>query len=87
MHIIKKKEHYNNHQHKTQDIDNGFHPGGTTSLGSMSRWCRQLHYVLSIKMIYIEMMSRSYKEEFPHAGVAPRDVPQLELSIKRLLSV
>ena len=33
MHAVKKKEHYKNQQHKTQDIDNRVHPRGTTSPG------------------------------------------------------
>ena len=33
MHVVKKKEHDKNQQHKTQDVDNGVHLGGTTSLG------------------------------------------------------
>ena len=31
MHVVKKKEHDKNQQHKTQDVDNGVCPGGTTS--------------------------------------------------------
>jgi len=33
MHVVKKKEHDKNQQHKTQDVDNGVHPRGATSLG------------------------------------------------------
>jgi len=33
--------------------------------------------------MYIEVMSLSYKEKCPHAGVAPRDVLLQELSIKK----
>ena len=33
MHVVKKKEHDNHQQHKTQYIDKGVHPGGTTSPG------------------------------------------------------
>jgi len=31
MHAVKKKEHDNSQQHKTQDVDNGVRPGGTMS--------------------------------------------------------
>ena len=33
MHVVKKKEHDKNQQHKRQDVDNGVRPGGTTSPG------------------------------------------------------
>lgn len=33
MHVVKKREHDNNQQHKTQDVDNGVRPEGTTSSG------------------------------------------------------
>ena len=33
MHIVKNKQHDNHQQHKTQDVDNGVRPGGTTSPG------------------------------------------------------
>ncbi len=34
-------------------------------------------------MMYIEVMSISYKEKCPHAGMTLRDVPLQELSIKK----
>ena len=53
----KEEEHINNQHMKIKFVDNGVCRGGTTSSGPVSRWCRLLHYVLSIKMMYTEMMS------------------------------
>ena len=37
--------------------------------------------------VHKSLLSRSYKEEGPHVGVALRDIPQLELSIKTPISM
>lgn len=42
---IKKREHDKNQQHKAQDIHNGVHLGGTTSLGP------------GVKMVYATALS------------------------------
>ena len=83
MHVVKKKEHDKNQQHKTQDVDNEVHPRGTTSSG------------LGVKMVQAIALSSRKGDDVhacvfsimqgicPHAGVAPRDVPLQELSFKK----
>lgn len=83
MHDVKKKEHDNNQQHKTQDVDNGVRPGETTALG------------LGVKMVQDAALSVEKSEDVhacvfsiiqgicPHAGVALREVPPQKLSFKK----
>ena len=83
MHVLKKKEHDNNQQHKTQDVDNEVRSGGTTSPSP------------GVKVVQAAELSAGKSDDvhacvfsiiqgiFPHVGVAPRDVPLQELSFKK----
>ena len=83
MHVVTKKEHDKNQQHKTQDVDNGVRLGGTTSLGP------------SFKMVQAAALSAGKSDDVHacvfsiiqgiclHVGVAPRDVPLWELSFRK----
>ena len=87
MHVVKKKEHDNNQQHKTQDVDNRVRPVWTTSPSP------------GVKMVQAATLSAGKSDDVhacvffimqgicPHTEVAPQDVPLQELSFtKGLLS-
>ena len=79
MHVVNKREHDKNQQHKTKYVHNGVRLGGTTSLSPDVNVVQATALSVGKSDDVHACVYSIIKGIFPHVGVAPRYVPLQEL--------